>query len=33
LERLEGRHSDENHAGMKNFYNTNKDALASFDMG
>jgi hypothetical protein len=33
LERLEGRHSDENQAGMKTFYNTNKDALASFDMG
>jgi len=33
LERLEGRHSDENQAGLKTFYNTNKDALASFDMG
>jgi hypothetical protein len=33
LERLEGRHSDENQAGTKTFYNTNKDALASFDMG
>jgi hypothetical protein len=33
LERLGGRHSDENQAGMKTFYNTNKDALASFDTG
>lgn len=33
LERLEGGHSDENHADMKTFYNTNKNALASFDMG
>lgn len=33
LERLGGRYADRNQAGMKTLYNTNKNALAGFDIG
>jgi hypothetical protein len=33
LERLGGRYADRDQAGIKTFYNTNKNALAGFDIG